>query len=143
MTAPIDERPLGALFSELGGQMQDLVQQEMALAKAEVKEQAVRAGRTAGLFAGAGVAGFVGLLLVAMAVAWGLAEAIPAGLAFLAVGLVFVVAAGLLFVQGRTSARRIRPVPTETVRTLRDDIDAARSALSRGAHQPTYDHWRR
>jgi len=129
---PAGDRPLGELFSDLSSSLQTLVRKEVELAKVEVKEQASRAGKAAGLLAGTAVAGFVALLLLAFALAWGLAEAVPTGVAFLAVGLLFSVAAALLLVAGRQKLATVRPVPEQTVRTLREDVEVAKTSLSRG-----------
>ena len=129
---PIDDRPLGELFSDFTSSLQTLVRKEMELAKVEVKDQASKAGKAAGMLAGTAVAGFVALLLLAFAAAWGLAETVPEGVAFLAVGLLFLVIAGLLLVVGKKKLSTVRPVPQQTVRTIREDVEVAKTSLTRG-----------
>lgn len=131
-TEPADDRPLGELFTDFSSSLQTLFRKEMELAKVEVKDQASKAGKAAGMLAGTAVAGFVALLLVAFAAAWGLAEAVPTGLAFLAVGLLFAVIAGLLLVAGKRKLATVRPVPEQTVRTIREDVEVAKTSLTRG-----------
>ncbi|HEX6596675.1 MAG TPA: phage holin family protein [Acidimicrobiales bacterium] len=131
-TDPVDERPLGELFSDFSGSLQTLLRKEMELAKVEVKDQASKAGKAAGMLAGTAVAGFVALLLLAFAAAWGLAETVPTGVAFLAVGLLFLVIAGLLLVVGKKKLATVRPVPEQTVRTIREDVEVAKTSLTRG-----------
>lgn len=132
-----DERPLGELVSDMTGKLQDLLRKEMELAKLETKEQVTRAGKAGAMFGAAGATAFVALLLVSFAAAWGLAEAIPVGLAFLAVGLLYAVVAGVLATQGRNKLASFKPVPEQTIKTLRDDVEVARESLSRGATGPT------
>ena len=128
-----EERPLGELMSDLTKSMQTLVKKEVELAKVEIKEQATRAGKGGAMLAAAGVAGFVALLLVSWAAAWGLAEGIPTWLAFLAIGLLYGAIAGLLALTGKKTLQSVNPVPRETVQTLKQDVDTAKSSLSRGA----------
>jgi len=128
-----DERALGDLMSDLTRSMQTLVKKEVELAKVEIKEQASRAGKGGAMMAAAGVAGFVALLLVSWAAAWGLAEGIPTWLAFLAIGLLYGVIAGLLALTGKKTLQSVNPVPRQAVQTLKEDVDTAKSSLSRGA----------
>ena len=131
--APADERPLGELFSDMTSQVQDLLRKEVELAKIETKDQVAKATKAGAMLAAAGVAGFFAALLLAFAAAWGLAEAIPTGLAFLAVGLLFAVIGALLLTAGRKKLETFKPVPEETLKTLRDDVQVAKGSLSRGA----------
>ncbi len=85
------------------------------------------------MFGAAGVTAFIAVLLLAFAAAWGLAEAIPPGLAFLAVGLLCAVVAGLLATQGKRKLAAFKPVPEQTIKTLRADVEVAKESLSRGA----------
>jgi hypothetical protein len=132
-TGADEERPLGDLVSDLTRSMQTLVKKEVELAKVEIKEQASRAGKGGAMMAAAGVTGFVALLLVSWAAAWGLAEGIPTWLAFLAIGLLYGVIAALLALTGKKTLQSVNPVPRETVQTLKEDVDTAKSSLSRGA----------
>jgi Flp pilus assembly protein TadB len=107
-----DDRSLVELVGELTREFSQLVRQEVQLAKTEVKEEAVKAGRAAGQLTGAAVAAHLCALLAALAVAWAIGEAIPvwAGLAIVAaiLGLVAIV----LYSRGRAQAQQIDPMPT-------------------------------
>lgn len=134
--APMEDRPLGELFSDMTSQVQDLLRQEVELAKIETKDQMAKATKAGAMLGAAGVAGFFAALLLSFAAAWGLAEAVPTGLAFLAVGLLFAVIGGLLFTQGRKKLASFKPVPEQTIKTLRQDVEVAKESLSRGASGP-------
>jgi hypothetical protein len=128
-----EERPLGELLSDMSSQVQDLLRKEVELAKLETKEQVSKAGKAGALFGAAGVTGFVALLLLSFAAAWGLAETIPTGLGFLAVGLLYAVMAGILVTLAKRKLRDFSPVPQQTITTLRHDVETAKESLSRGA----------
>lgn len=126
-----DERPLGELFSELTSQLQVLVQKEIELARLEVSEQVSRGAKGGAMLALTGVMGFVALILLAFAAAWGLTEIVPEGLAFLIVGVFFVVMAAVLGTQGKKRLAAVRP-PKQTVQTLKQDVQVAKESLARG-----------
>ncbi len=131
-----EEQPLGELFSELSDNLQHLMRKEVELAKVEATEQAKRAGKAGAMFGAMGVMGFFGLMLVFFAAGFGLAEVIPTGLAFLAVGLLCLVVAGLLLVSARKKVAEIRP-PQQTVQTLKQDVQVAQSSIKRGLRSDT------
>ncbi len=131
--SPEGERPLGELFADMTKSMQTLVRKEVELAKVELKDQASRAGKAGAMLGGTAVVGFVALLLLSFAAAWGLAEAIPVGLAFLAVGLLYGAIAGLLLVVGKKKLAEVKPVPEQAVQTIKQDVEVAKDAWSRGA----------
>jgi len=136
-----EEQPLGELFSELSGNLQELMRKEVELAKVEATEQAKRAGKAGAMFGAAAVVGFFGLMLVLFAAAWGLAEAIPTGLAFLAIGLLCLVVAGICAVQGKKKVAQVRP-PQQTVETLKQDVQVAQTSLKRGLQSDTTPSWK-
>jgi hypothetical protein len=136
-----EEQPIGELFSELSGNLQQLMRKEVELAKVEATEQAKRAGKAGAMFGATATMGFFGLMLVFFAAGFGLAEVIPTGLAFLAVGLLCLVVAGILAVQGKKKMAEIRP-PQQTVETLRQDVQVAQTSLKRGLQADTTPTWK-
>jgi|tagenome__1003787_1003787.scaffolds.fasta_scaffold20745095_2 hypothetical protein len=130
-TKPIDaDDSLGELFERLTGDLRAFASTQIELAKLELKDEAVRAG-TAGAFLGAGAfAAMLAIALLSAAAAWGLAEIMPAGFAFLIVAVVWGVAAAVFASVGRKRLREIRPVPPETKRSLKEDVEWARQLKS-------------
>jgi len=124
------DKSLGDLFGDLSSEFTDLISTEIELAKVEVRNEARKAGRTAGMFGGAAVAGYMALLLLSFAVAWGLENVMDAGLAFLIVGAAYAIAAGVLFMRGRDRMSDLKPVPEQTVASVKEDVQWARQKLS-------------
>ena len=112
---------LGELFGRLSSDFGELVRTHIELAKVEIKDEAAQGARAGAMLGAAAVAGLFALLLVSFAAAWGLAELMPPGLAFLIVGLIWAVAAGALGVVGRRRLQQIDPTPHETVEQLKED----------------------
>jgi hypothetical protein len=123
------ERKLGELVGDLSRDLSTLMRQEVELAKAEVREEATKAGKAGGMLGGAAIAALFALLLLAFAAAWGLSEIVPEGVAFLILGLVFGALAAGLFIVGKAQLRLVHPVPDETVETLKEDVQWAKAQL--------------
>ena len=135
-SAPGDDRSVSELLAEMSSQVKVLISKEVELAKLEVKDQVAKASKAGAMLGAAGVAGLFGLLLVSFAAAWGLAAVIPTGFAFLVVGVVFLGVAGLLLGKGRKQLAEVSPAPDQAIASLKDDVQVAKAALSRGANSP-------
>ncbi|GAA2894415.1 phage holin family protein [Streptosporangium fragile] len=120
------EPSLGQLVGEIGEDLSKLMRQELQLAKAEVREEATKAGKAAGLLGGAGFAGYMVALLVTLAVMFGLGNVMDLGWAALIVAAVWAVIGAVLYVTGRARLREVSPKPERTVETLKEDARWAR-----------------
>lgn len=96
------DRSLKELVSDLRTDAGLLVRQEIALAKAELKEKAAGVAKQAALFAGAGLLAYAGLLALFAALVLGLiAIGVVAWLAALSVGVLVLLGAFLLAQRAR------------------------------------------
>lgn len=112
---------LGELFSDVTKDVSTLVRQEVELAKAELSQSAKRAGKGAGMFSGAAVAGHMVLLFLSIALWWGLGDLFDnLTVSALVVALVWGVVAAVLALKGRDEVRRVKGVPqtAETVKKI-------------------------
>jgi uncharacterized membrane protein YqjE len=125
-----DEKPLGQLMGDVVSEMGTLVRQEIELAKFETKEELAKAGKAAGMFGAAAVAGHMALLFVSLALAWLLSQAINRAAVFAIIGILYALAAGLLAVTAKKQAQSINPVPQQTVETLKEDVQWAKAQKS-------------
>jgi len=123
------ERSLGELFGEMTSEVSTLFRQEVQLAKTEAKYEASLAAKGIGMFAGAGVAAWMALLFVSLALAWLLDQAMNTALAFLLVGLIWVIAAAVLAFVGKSRIKSVEPLPT-TVQTIKEDVEWAKQQKS-------------
>ena len=115
---------IGELLSAVGEDLSLLMQQELALAKAEAKQTATRAGKGAAMLAGAALAGFFVLLFLSTALWWSLGNAIGRGWSALVVMAVWGVLAGVLAVIGRGELTKTKGLPrtTDTVKNIPDAL---------------------
>ena len=123
---PSDTRPsVGELFSEVAGDLSTLMHQEVELAKAELRQSAARAGKGAGLLAGAGFGGYMVLLFASIAAWWGVGDAIGHGWSALIVTAIWLIVAAVLGLLGRRQISVVPGVP-QTAQTVKKIPDAVR-----------------
>jgi len=122
-----DERSLGEIFSDVANDLSTLIKQEMELAKTEMKAEAKKAGKGAGLLGGAGLAGYMVLLFLSLTAVFALDEGMPLWLAALIVTAVWAVVAAVLAVTGRSAIRQSNPQLPKTQQTLKEDAAWARA----------------
>ncbi|MER5550470.1 phage holin family protein [Streptomyces sp. NPDC002793] len=125
--APPPDPSIGELVGEISDDLTQLVRGEIELAKAELKQEATRAGKAGGMLAGSGYAGHLVLLMGSLAAIFGLAHIMDLAWAALIVTGIWAVAGGALFVMGRTRMRAVRVKPERTAETLKEDARWART----------------
>jgi uncharacterized membrane protein YqjE len=133
MATRTEDRSLSDLLSEVTGELATLFRKEVELARVETSEQVSRAAKAGAMLGAAAVIGFLTLILLAFAAAWGLAAVMPNGLAFLIVGVVFGIVAAILASTGKKRIAAVSPVPDQTVQTLKADVQVAKDSFARGA----------
>ena len=112
-----DGRSIGSVLGDITANISTLLRQEVALAKAEVRQSGTQAGKGIGLFAGAGVAGLLLLVFVSVSAWWGLGQYIGNEWSALVVAAVWAIIALILFLVGKKRAGT-RPGPAEHHRDL-------------------------
>jgi hypothetical protein len=123
----VADASVGELFGQVTRGLATLVRQELDLAKAEVKQEAVKTGKAARALGAAGFAGFMVLLFLSIALWWALADAVDLGWAALIVAGMWTVIGAVLYAVGRQRLRTVRPKPEQTVDTLKELPDALKS----------------
>ncbi len=121
LTSSPAERPsIGEMLSEISTDLTTLMRQEVELAKAEVTQSAKQAGKGAGMFAGAGVAGHLTVLFISIAVWWGIGDKTGHGWSALIVAAIWAVIAAVLSLSGRKELKTVTGVPrtTDTVKKI-------------------------
>ena len=121
--APAQERSVGQLVVAVKRDLLALVKSEVALAKAEIAGEAKTAGIGAGMFAGAALFGFLALVFLLVAGSLALALVLPTWAAFLVVGGVLLLLAGLLALVGKSRVSKVGK-PERTVRTAQGSVAA-------------------
>jgi hypothetical protein len=117
------DRSTPELMRRMSEQASALVQQEVELAKAELRLKGKRAGLGAGMFGGAGMAGFYALGALTVTLILALATAMVAWLAALIVTVVYAAIAGVLALQGKDKMQAATPpLPEQAVDSSKEDV---------------------
>lgn len=121
------ERPLGALFGDLGRQVGTLVRRELDLAKVEASERATQLGKDAAMLAiGGAVLHGALLVLLAAAVLLLVQLGLDPWLAALFVGVVVAGVGGLLLRSGIAAMRESSARRSPTAESVRDNVEWAK-----------------
>ena len=109
-----DGRSIGEVLGDVTGNLSTLLQQELALAKAELRQSGTQAGKGVGLFAGAAVGGLLFLVFLSVSAWWGLGQFIGNQWSALIVAGVWAVIAAVLALMGKQELERIRGLQRTT-----------------------------
>jgi hypothetical protein len=110
---------LGDLLGEVTRDLSTLIRQELALAKAELKESAGKAAKGAGTLGGAAYAAGMAVLFLSIALWWVLSTLIGGGWAGVVVAVLWAVIALILYAVGRNELKQVEGAP-QTVETLKE-----------------------
>ena len=128
MSTPSQDQSLGELVAKATADVSTLMRKEVELAKVEIKREVVNAGKGAGAFGVAGVAGLIALLFLSIALAYGISKIIGdhVGWGFFIVALLYLLVAGGAALFGKKSLSKVS-APEKTIETLKDDVAFAKN----------------
>jgi TM2 domain-containing membrane protein YozV len=110
---------LGDLVAEVSRDVSTLMRQEVELAKAEVTQSAKLAGKGAGMYGGAGIAGWFALLFLSIALWWALGDLLDSlGWSAVIVAVIWGIVAAVLYFTGKREFDRVQGMP-RTVDSLK------------------------
>ena len=110
---------IGELISGVTRDLSTLFRQEVELAKAELTDTAKKAGKGAGMYGGAAVAGYFALLFLSITIWWALGYLIGNAWSALIVTVVYGIVALILFQRGKKQMKTIQGAP-QTVATVKE-----------------------
>ena len=127
------EQSIGELLKQLAQETSTLVRQELDLAKAEMAQKGRRAGPGIGMVGAAGVVGLGALGALTAFFILALDGAMPNWLAALLVALAYAAVAGLLYLRGKGRVQDAgKPIPEQTIETLKEDVQWAKTRTGSG-----------
>ena len=116
---------IGGLISDISSDLSTLMQQEVALAKAEVRDSATKAGKGAGMLGAAGYAAHLMVLFLSAAL-WMALSYLLDDLAWsaLIVAALWGIVAAVLALMGRKELKKVQGIPqtTETAKRVPDAL---------------------
>jgi putative superfamily III holin-X len=125
------ERPIGEVAKELTSDLSLLVRQEIELAKAEMAEKGRTAAPGLGMFGGAGIVALCAAGAITAFLVLVFSLFLPEWGAALIVGAVLAAVAYVLIRQGKERvAEAGKPVPEQTIETVKEDVEWAKTRAS-------------
>jgi hypothetical protein len=109
-----DGRTIGQLLGDVSRDVSTLMRQEVALAKAELRQSGMQAGKGIGMYVGAAVAGMLFLVFLSVCVWWAIGGLIGRGWSALIVAVVWAIVAAILAMVGKKEFERIRGLQQTT-----------------------------
>lgn len=110
---------LGDLLGEVTRDVSTLMRQEVALAKAELKESAGKTAKGVGELSGAAYAAMMAIFFLSVALWWALSLLVGGGWAAVIVAVIWAAIALVLFAVGRGEMKKVQGAP-QTVETLKE-----------------------
>jgi hypothetical protein len=114
----VEGTSVGALIGEVTKDLSTLMRQELELAKVELKVEAKKAGQGAGMFGAAGLAGFMTVLFLSIALWWALSHLVGHSWSALIVAILWGIVGAVAFMMGKKKFQQVNPKPERTVETL-------------------------
>jgi gas vesicle protein len=141
----VRNRSVGELIGEISKDLDQLVHQEIELAKAELKQEASKVGKGAGMLGGAGFAGYMVALFASLTLAYGIGTFWPTWVGALIVALIWGAAGAVLYTRGRQRLASVSG-PTQTKepsRRMRHGYDTRPAEGPDRGHPGRHDAQRR
>ena len=125
------DRPIGEVAKDLTSDLSLLLRQEIELAKAEMAEKGRTAAPGLGMFGGAGIVALCAAGAITAFLVLVFSLFLPDWAAALIVGVVLAAAAYVLVRQGKERvADAGKPVPEQTIETMKEDVEWAKTRAS-------------
>jgi hypothetical protein len=122
------ERTIGQLVADATNDLSAIMRNEIALAKAEIAEDAKVAGRSLGMFAGAAFVALLGLIFLFHTIANVIAIWLPVWAGYLITTLLLFLTATILALVGRRSIQTVKGKPERAIKNAQETIDTIKSA---------------
>ena len=127
----VTQSSVGQLLSEVTSDLSKLVSQEVALAKAELSEEATKAKTIGTAFGAAAAAAYFLVLFASLTLAYGLGDLFDHfWIGALIVTILYAIVTAVLVSKGRAAAKSFSPKPEQTIESLKEDAQWAKTRNS-------------
>lgn len=132
-SAPVEaDRSIPELLQRLGSDTSLLVRQELELARAELVGTLKRSREPAIAFGIAGIIALAAFGALTITFIAALSLALPVWASALIVTILYAVIAAAAIQRGRSALKSLRPVPEQTIKTVKEDVAAVKTGIDRG-----------
>lgn len=124
-----ERRSTTQILENIVEDVQDIIRSEVRLARAEIKEEALKAAKGGAAIGGAALMGYFALALLVVCFTALLATAMPLWVSAIIMCVVCGCVAGALYAMGRGRLKQVHPAPEKTIRTVKEDLEWARNQM--------------
>lgn len=117
-----NERSFQDILQDIFKKLEQIVRDELRLARTELAAEAVRAARAGKVVAVGAVAAFFGAWFLLLCCVYALAIVLPMWAASLVVGGGAAIIGGIALMAGVARLRRINPAPPQTMQSIRENV---------------------
>lgn len=125
-----NQESVGSLISGLLQDLQELVRGEVQLARTEIREDAMTAGRALGSIAAGAFVGVTGFIFLMLGVTYLINKELEMWLSAAIVGAVLAIIAAVMISAGRKKLSASNLKPEQTIETLKEDREWAKQQMS-------------
>jgi hypothetical protein len=125
-----DQESVGSLISGLIQDLQELVRGEVQLAKTEIRDDAMTAGRALGSIAAGAFVGVTGFIFLMLGVTYLINKELEMWISAGIVGAVLAVISAVMISAGRKKLSESNFKPEQTIETLKEDREWAKQQMS-------------
>jgi uncharacterized membrane protein YqjE len=122
-----NSRSITDVLQDIVANVQAIVRSEVRLAKTEVTEEAIKAGRAAGMMAGGVVAALFTAWLLFLTILFALATVMPMWGAALLLFVIMAVATAILLTAGKKRFKTVHATPGKTIETMKENVEWVKS----------------
>jgi MFS family permease len=124
-----DSRSITDVLQDIIGNVQKVIRAEVRLAKAEVTEEAIKAGRAAGMMAAGAVSAVYAVGFFLLGVLFALALVLPRWAAAFIVFLITAAVAAIVLNLGKKQFQRVHAAPEKTIETIKENVEWAKNQI--------------
>lgn len=117
-----DSRSLGEITNSILTNAQEVLRDEVRLAKTEIRDELKSALRASAMLATGVVLALFAFGMLLLTVTWALDRVLPLWAAAAMVTAVVAVISGVLILVGRQKIRQVDPKPRETMETMKENV---------------------
>jgi uncharacterized membrane protein YqjE len=128
MTMP-GERSFSIVFENIVDNVQGIIRSEVRLAKAELREETVKAGKAAGIAASGAVLALYAVGFMLLACLYAIETAVAPWLAALIVTIIVGTIAVVLIKLGVKRLKRVDPRPDRTINSIKENLEWAKTQV--------------
>jgi uncharacterized membrane protein YqjE len=123
------DRSFSDVLEDVVSNVQGIIRSEVRLAKAEIQEETVKAGKAARIVGFGVVLAVYGLGFLLLTCLYALETAITPWFAALIMMLLVGIPAAVLVIAGIKRMKRVDPRPDKTIRTIRENLEWAKDQM--------------